>query len=84
MPLGEFYSEVRQGDLVDRRYDYFVDMISSFEIKVEDNFSVNIFYRLFYDNAPKRKYIQQEDNSYVLLVGQQQHSNFGISFSFGF
>ena len=84
MPLGDFYSEVRQGDLVDRRYDYFVDFQSSFTIEVERNFKISIDYRHIYDHAPKRAYLLQNDGSYRLLVGQKNNSNYGVSFRFGF
>ncbi len=84
MPIGNQYSVVRQGALVDRRYDYFVYLISSFSIQVDDNFQIALNYRMLYDNAPKRKYIQQNDGSYILLVGQKHNSTYGISFAFGF
>ncbi|MEL6924442.1 MAG: hypothetical protein AAFO94_10380 [Bacteroidota bacterium] len=84
MPLGVVNSIVREGTLSDTRYDYFVDMLSSFEIQVEDNFTVALNYRIMYDNAPKRRYLQQRDGSFVLLAGQRRHDNFGISLRFGF
>lgn len=84
MPLGQYYSTVTQGDLVDSRYDYFIDIVSSLSIKIEKNFSISLNYRRLYDNAPKRKYIEQDDRSFILLVGQQTNSNYSISFNFGF
>ncbi|MEZ4951382.1 MAG: hypothetical protein R2879_19110 [Saprospiraceae bacterium] len=84
LPIGTPNSVVSQGNLRDVRYDWFLDMVSSFDIKLEENFTISFQYRLFYDNAPKRAYIEQEDGSYTLLVGQKRHSNFGVAFGFGF
>ena len=84
MPFGKGQSVVRQGDLEDRRYDYFVDLLTSFEIEIEENFSISINYRMLYDHAPKRRYLAQEDGSFQLLVGQKSNSNYGIAFKFGF
>ncbi|MEZ4883853.1 MAG: hypothetical protein R3E32_03865 [Chitinophagales bacterium] len=84
MPLGKGFSTVSQGDLEDRRYDLFVDLVSSFSIQIEKNFSIVIHYRVLYDHAPKRAYLQQEDGTYSLLVGQQRNDNYGMSFRFGF
>jgi hypothetical protein len=84
LPIGTPNSIVSQGNLEDVRYDWFLDMVSSFDIKLEENFTISFQYRLFYDNAPKRAYIQQEDGTYALLVGQKRHSNFGVAFGFGF
>lgn len=84
LPLGQTYDIVEGGGLVDKRLDYFLDLQTRFNVRVERNFSIGIFYRLLYDNAPKRKFLQQADESYVLLSGQERHSNFGMSLSFGF
>ena len=84
LPLGKTYDIVRAGNLEDKRIDYFVDIQTSFKMRVETNFAISIFYRLLYDNAPKRKYLQQSDGSFTLLSGQERHSNFGISLNFSF
>lgn len=84
MPFGKGQSIVRQGDLEDRRYDYFLDLMASFSILVEPNFSIALNYRMLYDNAPKRRFLAQEDGSFVLLSGQMRHSSYGVSFNFGF
>ena len=84
LPVGNIYDTVREGNLEDRRIDYFLDIQTSFKINIESNFAISIFYRLLYDNAPKRKYLQQNDGSFVLLSGQERHSNFGVSLNFGF
>lgn len=84
LPLGEVNSIVREGDLEDSRYDYFMDLKISFEMVIEKNFSISFNYRQIYDNAAKRKYLQQSDGTFILLEGQQRHSNYGVSFNFGF
>ena len=83
-PLGSMYDTVSENGNEDKRFDYFLDLHSSINIRVEKNFGINIFYRLLYDNAPKRAFIKQEDATYVLLEGQTKHSAFGVSLNFGF
>lgn len=64
--------------------DYFLDVVTSFEIILEDNFSISLNHRFIYDNAPRRANIQQMDGSYIFLTGQKKNSIYGISFNFGF
>lgn len=84
MPFGSGQSKVRQGELSDIRYDYFLDLITSLSIAVDPNFEISLNYRMLYDNAPKRRFLLQDDGSYVLLSGQTMHSAYGVSFNFGF
>lgn len=84
MPFGDPYSNISEGGNVDRRLDYFVDLITALDIKVDKNFSVAIKYRLVYDHAPRRIFIQDSAGEYLLLMGQKQHAHYGISFNFGF
>lgn len=84
LPLGNMYDTVIEDGNMDKRFDYFLDLHSSFDIAIEKNFSIRIFYRLLYDNAPKRAFIKQEEATYVLLEGQTKHSAFGVSLNFGF
>ncbi|MCB0663295.1 MAG: hypothetical protein KDC24_11180, partial [Saprospiraceae bacterium] len=85
LPVGAPNSVVVSPEGVrDVRYDWFLDAQSSFDIRLEDGFSISFLYRLFYDNAPKRAFVQQNDGTYTLLVGQKVHSNFGVAFNFGF
>ncbi len=84
IPLDRIKDKVSEGGLTDIRTDYFIDFQSSLSIGIEDNFEIGIYYNLLYDNAPYRLYLKQSDNSYILFVGEQKRSSFGINLSFGF
>lgn len=83
-PLDRIYNIVREGNLIDDRLDYYMDLFSSLDIQIENNFSINIFYRMIYDNAPSRIFLKQLDHSFVLLSAEKKRSSFGIGLSFGF
>lgn len=84
LPFGNGYDIVSHDDLIDRRYDYFMDLITSLEILVEKNISINIHYRLLYDNTPKRLYLQNSLGNYVLFSGQKRNAQFGLSIHYNF
>lgn len=64
------------------RYDYFLDLLTSFDIKVEESFIISLFYRLYYDNTPKS--IQLLDFGNVFLTGPKSHRNYGVSLNYSF
>ncbi len=81
LPIGNVFDTTNPDD---KLYDYFLDFYTSLQIDIEDNFFISLNYRLMYDNAPRRIFLQQNDGSFVLLTGQKQHSNYTISLNFAF
>ncbi len=70
--------------LKDERTDLFMDLQSSVGINVTKSISLSLRYRYFYDSAPKRKYLTEDNGNITLLVGQKRHSNFTMTFNYGF
>ncbi len=83
-PFDKLKNVVEEGGNSDERLDYFFYFNSTLEIEVEKRFSVNLFYRYFYDNAPSRVFLKQLDNTYVLLLNEQHKSSFGMGLNFDF
>ncbi|MBT8264542.1 MAG: hypothetical protein KJN75_04325, partial [Muriicola sp.] len=50
--FNEFYSEVGDGQNIDKKLDYWADWNNKLSFKFTDNISLSISYSLFYDNAP--------------------------------
>lgn len=84
LPIGQTNARIEEGDLKSSEYDFFLDWMNSIEYSLDGNLTVSLNYRLFYDNAPKRRFLEQNDGSFVLLSGQKRHSNFGIKLEFKF
>ncbi|MBK9109782.1 MAG: hypothetical protein IPM92_15780 [Saprospiraceae bacterium] len=83
-PFENLNSSVTDGVLTDVRLDYFMDVTTSFDIKIEEHFNIGIYYRMLYDNAPNRFILTQLDGSRILVQGERKRSSFGISLSFDF
>lgn len=84
LPFDKIKNVVTEGNYRDEKLDYFFYLNSSLDIEVEKRFSIGIFYKYYYDNAPSRVFVKQLDNTYVLLSAQPQKSSFGISMNFDF
>lgn len=84
VPMDRIKNVVAVDSYRDERLDYFIYFNTTLDIEIERRFSIGLYYRYFYDNAPNRVFIKQLDNSYVLLEGEKQKSSFGISLNFGF
>lgn len=82
----DFDMDVVEGDKGQRdvRRDVFLDLQSSMNMRVTKSVSISLRFRYFYDNAPKRVFITEENGNDVLLVGQRKHSNFTMTFNYGF
>ncbi len=83
-PLGKLKNVITDGNLSDERIDYFLDIQTSFQIAIEEHFSISFNYNLIYDNAPRRVFLTQNDGSKVLFFGDQKRSNYGMSLNFDF
>ncbi len=83
-PLGKLKKIVEDGTARDERIDYFLDIQTSFNIAIEEHFSISFYYNLIYDNAPRRLFLTQSDGSKILFMGDQQRSNYGMSLNFDF
>lgn len=84
LPFDRIKNVVEQDGYKDERLDYFFYFNSALDIEVEKRFSISLFYRYFYDNAPSRVFLKQLDNTYVLLMGEQKKSSFGMGLNFDF
>jgi len=84
LPFDHFKVTTTDGKLTDVRDDYFLDVNTSFDIRIEEHFEIGLYYRWLYDNAPRALIFTQNDGSSVLVTGEKSRSSFGISFSFGF
>ena len=58
--------------------------LDAYKTGIESRQKYNIAVRYLYDNAPKRRFLEQLDNTFVLLSGQRKHTTFGVSINFGF
>lgn len=83
-PMDRLKNVVTEGSYRDERIDYFIDFNASLDIQVEKRFSLSLFYRHVYDNAPRRVFIKQLDNTFVLLVAENQRTSFGMGLNFDF
>lgn len=64
--------------------DYFLDLQSSLEIKIEDHFNIGIFYKMLYDNTPNNILLTQSNGLPLYLQSEKMRSSYGISFGFDF
>ncbi|MBK8956755.1 MAG: hypothetical protein IPM34_14545 [Saprospiraceae bacterium] len=83
-PFDNFDEVTTDGTLTDVRLDYFMDIQTSFDIKIEDHFNVGIYYRMIYDNAPNSLILTESNGSKLLVLGEKRRDSFGISLSFDF
>ncbi len=68
----------------DRRPDKFYDIQTSLTAKVTANASISVVYRYFRDFAPKRRYVLDENNAPVLIIGQETSNFYNLIFSLKF
>ncbi len=84
MPFTDILENVvALGGVRDSRPDVFVDFQNSLTYKLSPNVGLEIQYRLMYDSAPQRKFIT-DNNSVFLIMPDQRHHYFGMSFRVGF
>jgi len=85
LPLTNWFDEVRYDDeIVDRRYDAFVDASLNLEFKLTENLSFNANLRYFYDAAPKRIYNLNDNNEPILFIGQKSAVNYNLGMQLRF
>ncbi len=66
-----------------KRFDYIFEFISSLNIKIEENFSINISYTYIYERVPKfAKFIDEPSLMEHCLIGQNRFSQFKIKFTY--
>lgn len=83
-PFEHLINKVHAGNLSDERLDCFIDIDAGIQVDVDKRFSIEMKYRLIYDHAPRRMYLEQQDGSYVLLKGQNRDNGFRMQFGFNF
>jgi hypothetical protein len=54
--FNEFYSQIDNGQNVDKKMDYWAEWNNRLSFNFTDNISLSISYNLFYDNAPNRSF----------------------------
>lgn len=85
MPLGILnQTTVRDENLVDERMDYFVDFRCSLTASLSKKISIDLNYRYLYDNAPNRAFVDNGTGNKILLLAQQSHQIYSMTFGFDF
>lgn len=84
LPFNNLYLESFDGFQNRRSLDYFLDLQSSLEIKIEDHFNIGIYYKMLYDNTPNSIVVTQSNGLPLLLESEKMRSSYGISFGFEF
>jgi hypothetical protein len=65
--------------LKDKKSDYFIEFISSFEFNFNKKLSFEASYNYIYDNAPKRNFYQNDQDQY--LIAKSDHYFTALKFS---
>ncbi len=76
--------KISAGNLMSEKKDIFIDLKASLNMKVDQDFTIGLEYRLLYDCAPKRIYLFETNGHPVLLTGQNHHSTFGLVLKYNF
>lgn len=91
MPMPwEWYSEVSKNGIVSKEIDYRIDFQSSVSIKLAEKMnkqaSFEVQYRILYDNAPRRTFLDlpTPDGNPVFLSAQKTHQLVRLMFQVGF
>lgn len=70
--------------LIDRKQDYVWNVVGEINFRVTPYFSTGIQYTNMYINAPNRNYILDNYGVPVLFMGQKQHKQVKINFTYEF
>ncbi len=66
----------------DLRDDYIINLVASMNANFSQNMAISLRYSFNYENSPQRRFLPIP--GYPLLLGQQAHHSFNMSFNFGF
>ena len=85
LPLDKWFDEVKFNDITyDRRPDVFFDWLFIIDMKISSKISFGFTTRYFKDFAPKRKYILDNTNKPILILGQQTNNYYSINMGYSF
>jgi len=67
---------------VDERVDYIINLRAQMQANFSQSMSLSLRYNFNYENSPQRRFLGLP--GFPLLLGQQEHHSFIMSFNFGF